>query len=275
MLKKSDVTKKFKINKEKKPPSLNIRKIGVVSRNYQYKFKNGFRDFSNTLPDILSLLDKNGCDTVLFSLFGIISRESYNLGTALDGLKNIKVIFLEYFQDGEERHQERFVTHHLTEQGWSDYEFKQAFGTITGMSKNNIEDFINIEFPQRIMGNACVLLCGETNGVKYSPKEKAVFDSFSLRASLPKKLDIILNPIHDRMTRFEMKLKRKFLSEHGRWVVSVWNKGKKDKNGDVKDGYSPAWTAYYNGQEISIPSIEHDIQNIEIGILDLVSPNHI
>ena len=46
---------------------------------------------------------------------------------------------------------------------------------------------------------------------------------------IPKEANIILNPIHDYMLRPEMKLKREYLSRSERWVISVWNKGKKSE----------------------------------------------
>jgi hypothetical protein len=49
----------------------------------------------------------------------------------------------------------------------------------------------------------------------------------------------------------------------------IQDKGKEDKNGAVRDGDAPAWTAYYNGQEISISPIKHDFPKIEIGILNV------
>ena len=125
---------------------------------------------------------------------------------------------------------------------------------------------------QRLLGNCTILLCGESNIVKYSKASKKIEDKFNFLEVLNKDIKIILNPIHDRMTRFEMKLKRQFLSQNKRWVVSVWNKGKLDKNGNMRDGKKPAWTIYYDGKEKDIKPIVCDIPNkvnIEIGILDL------
>jgi hypothetical protein len=271
MLTKNDGSaKQIKSEKANTAPILSITKLGVVSRDYQHKFKNGFRDFSSALPDILKLIDDKGCDAVLFSLFSIVPREFYDPIAAFKGLKNVKAVFLEEFQDrNKTRDAGRYVVHHRTSKIWAKYEFTQVFGTLTGMAQKDIDDFVKNEMSMRVLGNCCVLLCGESNGVKYSPKDRKVHDPFGLRKTIPKQTTIILNPIHDRMTRFEMKLKRKFLSEEGRWVVSVWNKGKKDKNGAVRDGDAPAWTAYYNGQEISISPIEHSFQKIEIGILNV------
>lgn len=249
-------------------PCLSITKLGIVSRDYQHKFANGYRDFSHALPDVLKLLDNKGCDAVLFSLFSIVPRQSYDPRTCFTGLKNIKGVFIEEFEDGKERIVKRYVVHHRTGNVWEEYDFNQRFATITGMKEKEINSFVINEMPKRILGNCCVLLCGETNGVKYSPKDNNVHDVFGLRQSVSKNTNIILNPIHDRMTRFEMKLKRQFLSQNNKWVISVWNKGKEDKNGNVRDGNEPAWTIFSNGKEVVINPIKN-VFGIEVGILDL------
>ncbi len=265
-------------------PNLNLQKIGIVARDYNLVFPNGYRDFSFALPSILNILDKEGCDSVLFSLFSIAPRKGYSPKKYIKNLKNIKTVFLEEFQDGKIREAGRYVIYYRSTSGWKEYEFSQVFGTLTGLRKadvadferkkgQNIEeifmqDFVRTELPKRVLGNCCVLLCGETNGVKYSRSDQKIHDTFELRKSIPKDVNVILNPIHDRMTRFEMKLKRKFLSENHRYVISVWNKGKQDKNGNVRDGSSPAWTVYYDQKEIEIERMKHSVEGVEIGILD-------
>jgi len=250
-------------------PNLNLKRIGIVARDYRGVFPNGYRDFSYALPSIFNLLDDNGCDSVLFSLFSIAPRRGYSPKKYFKNLKKIKAVFLEEFMDGESREVGRYVVYYRTRSGWEEYSFSQVFGTVTGMPKREIDDFVKYEIPKRILGNCCVLLCGETNGVKYSKNDKKIHDIYGLRKAIPKKTNIILNPIHDRMTRFEMKLKRKFLSKNNRWVISVWNKGKQDKNGKVKDGQGSPWTVYYNGKEIEVERIQNDI-GVEIGILDSI-----
>lgn len=245
-----------------------ITKLAIVSRDYRNRYENGYRDFSHMLPRVLEFADGRACNAVLFSLFTIIPRKPYDPYSFLRGLKNIKTVFIEEFQDGIQRKSDRFVIYHLSKEGWREYEIFQAFATLTGMTRTKILTFVDEEIPRRILGNCCVLLCGETNGVKYIPKHKRVEDTFGLRSAIPYEANVILNPIHNRMTRFEMKLKRKFLSENCRWVVSVWNKGKEDKNRKVKDGGRPAWTVYHDGKEIEIDPIHND-SDIEIGILDL------
>lgn len=249
-------------------PDLNIRKVGIVTRDYQKKFSNGYRDFSHILSQILRQLDDEGCDAVLFSLFGIIPRKGFDCRKAFSDLKNIKAICLEEFQDGKSREAGRYVVYYLTTSGWKEYEFHQVFGTVTDMRREEINDFVTNEFPKRLMGNCCILLCGETNGVKYSKGDKKIHDTYGLRKAIPTSVNVILNPIHDRMTRFEMKLKRQFLSRNERWVISVWNKGKQDKNGKIKDGKRPAWTVFYNGNEIDVPRIQNTFC-VEIGVVNV------
>jgi len=267
MTKKEIHPPSWQLSKEGSKPFLNIRKIGIVSRDYGVKFSNGYRDFSQPLPQVLKLLDKERCDVVLFSLFSIIPRKGYDPRRAFNGLENIKAILLEEFQDGINREAGRYVIYFRASSGWEEYEFYQIFGTVTGMPQKKVYDFVNNEIPKRIIGNCCVLLCGETNGVKYSKIDKKIHDTFGLRKAIPKSVNVVLNPIHDRMTRFEMKLKRKYLSENNRWVISVWNKGKKGKNGSLRDGDGAAWTLYHNGKERMIDI--HKEFGIQIGILDI------
>lgn len=268
MTKDREVTLQSSTGIPESKPNLNICKIGIVTRDYQKEFPNGYRDFSYALPQLLKHLDDQGCDTVLFSLFSIIPRKGYDCRNALNGLENIKAILLEEFQDVDNRKAGRYVIYHRTSSGWDEYEFYQIFSTITGMPQEKIHDYVQHEIPKRILGNCCVLLCGETNGVKYSQIDKKIHDTFGLRKAIPKNVSVILNPIHDRMTRFEMKLKRRFLSKNNLWVISVWNKGKQDKNGKTKDGNGPAWTVFHKGNEIDAPKIQN-IYGVEIGVLNI------
>jgi hypothetical protein len=261
------------IVKQGVPPKLNIKKIGIVSRDYRCEFPNGRRDFSHMLPEVLKLLDRNGCDAAVFSLFSIVSQESHGLSNkfARLRLRRIKAIFLEEFRDWpkkkkEQREAERNVVYHCSKGKWLEYEYHQKVSRGND-PRTRILSFVSDEMPKRILGNCCVVLCGESNGVKYSMTSKKVTDRFGVRAAIPQKTNIILNPIHDRMTRPEMKLKRTFLSEKGRWVISVWNKGKEDKNGRTRDGSGPAWTVFHNGVEKVVEPLPNEL-GIEIGILD-------
>lgn len=256
-----------------KIPHLDIKRLGLVSRNYETKYGNGHRDFSFAMPEILSLLDERQCDAALFSLYSVIPRGEFDITAALSKLRNLKALFLEEFEDTEPRRVIRYLVYYNSFDGWQRHEFHQQFATITGMSRNEVLSFVASEVPKRILGNCAVLICGESNGVKYFKSDQLIHDTFGMVASIPNDVSIILNPVHDRMTRFEMNMKRAFLSQNGRWVVSVWNKGKRDKNGTVKDGVEPAWTVYHNGVKTSIVSISNHL-DVEIGVLDATGLQH-
>lgn len=265
------------VNSVHSPNSISIEKVGIVSRDYRKKDKNRFRDFSYTFEGILLYLNEQSCDSVIFSLFTIVKRTSFEVMQTINNLniENIKVIFVEEFIDSNERKAGEYVIYFKDKNKWEEYRLIQKFGTLeyTKLFKDTVIEPFKAEVKeQRLFGNCTVLLCGETNIVKYSKASKKIEDKFKFLRVLNKDIKVILNPIHDRMTRFEMKLKRKYLSKNKRWVVSVWNKGKSDKNGKVKDGEKPAWTVYYNGKEKEIKPIVCNISNqanIEIGILDL------
>jgi|YelNatPaOPRAMG01_1025707.scaffolds.fasta_scaffold125041_1 hypothetical protein len=260
-------------NKSSEPPNINIKKLGIVSHDYSCEEDNKLRDFSYAFADILKCLDNKGCNSVLFALFTLIPRNDFKIEDYLKEQKNIELVFIEEFK---EENGNKYVIYYKLDSNWHKYCLTQKFGKLkyTHKFRNEIiTPFINEVRTQRIFGNFTVLLCGESNIVKYSKKSKSVEDPFNYLKEIPINIKVILNPIHDRMTRFEMKRKREFLSNKERYVVSVWNKGKKDKNGKVKDGKKPAWTVFYNGKEITLEKIDDcpiaSKSNIEIGVCEL------
>ena len=52
---------------------------------------------------VLSRLNDERCDTVLFSLYSIVPRKSFKPLRSMQQLRNIKTVFYEEFKDGEER----------------------------------------------------------------------------------------------------------------------------------------------------------------------------
>jgi hypothetical protein len=247
-----------------------LRRIGIISRDYRETFSNNRRDFSAHIGRILRLLDENECDAALFSMYSIIDRKNFNLRAALTQcqFKYLKAVFVEKFRDGRKRESLGNIVYSRTGPEWFADNFEQQFGSLKDRSRDYILRFVKCELPRRIFGNCLILYCGESNGVKYSMKDEKVNDEFGLREAIPKNVNLILNPVHDRMTRFEMRRKRKFLSERGRWVISVWNRGK-TFNGRTRDGSSPPWTVYNNGREVELREVSHDIESVSIGIVDI------
>ena len=253
---------------------LNINKIGIVSRDYRNREKNGHRDFSYAFKSILTTLDEQACDSVLFSLYTIDNRTSFNVQNILEELnfENIRTIFLEEFKDSEERIPLENVIYYQDKDKWREQRLTQKFARANELTKKRIEDFRKEVKEKRIFGNFAVLLCGETNIVKYNKDDKKIGDPHNYLPLLNEEIEVILNPIHDRMTRYEMKLKREYLSKNQRLVVSVWNKGRSDKNGKVKNYKTPDWTVFYNGMEKELKPLNHNVDNqadIQIGIINL------
>ena len=250
-------------------PAFNFRRLGIVSRDYHHTFPNNRRDFSYSLPSVLRLLDEEGCDAVVFSMYSIIPRKGFSVANKLEGLNSIRAVFIEEYKDGPKRAWLRNVVYFRKATRWRSFEIHQKFGALGRLPKDVAPRFVAEEMPGRLMGGCCVILCGEINGLKYSRKSKSVEDAFGLMAAIPANVRLAINPVHDRMTRFEMRLKRRFLSK-GRWVVSVWNKGKVHSDGKMRDGDRPAWDVYYDGEprNDAVKAVHNEL-NLEIGLLDL------
>ena len=182
---------------------LNINKIGIVSRDYRNREKNGQRDFSYAFKSILTTLDEQACDSVLFSLYTIDKRTSFNVENILKELniKNIRTIFLEEFKDDEERIRLENVIYYQDKDQWREQRLTQKFAR--GGVKNKVAESFKKEVKEeRLFGNFTVLLCGETNIVNYKESTKKIEDQHKFSKILDKDIKVILNPIHDKMNQF-------------------------------------------------------------------------
>jgi hypothetical protein len=253
-------------------PRLKVAKIGIVSRDYRHEYENGFRDFSEAFPDILKRLDEEGCDTVLFSLYSIVPRKEFDPFRSMRLLRNIKAVLYEEFKDGKKRKiKGSVVLYRGGHNKWHQYRLPGGgFASLKGPPKGRVEWFVQHVIPRRILGNCCAILCGESNGVRWSQERRRVEDVFGLRRSLPKEVTVVLNPGHDRMIPYQMKCKRRFLSQNDRWVISVWNRGKRDSSHRRRDGTKPPWTVFHNGKkrEIVVEPMPNQM-GVEIGILKI------
>jgi len=261
--KTKDIARPTLSSKTEPTPRLTVRKVGIVSRDYNHKHSNGFRDFSATFSRVLRVLDEKRCDTVLFSPWSIIPRKSFDPFRSLRGLRHVKSVLYEEFIDGRKRRGLRNLVFHRRSNIWRKYELPGGgFPKLRGSwqaKKRKVHHFTREVLPGRILGNCVVIICGESNGVPYHQNVGKVGDDFGLRRSLPKGVTVVLNPVHDWMSRHEMKKKRRYLSENNRWVVSVWNKGKR------RDATGSPWTVFHNGREIAVESIQNQ-EGVDIGI---------
>jgi hypothetical protein len=128
--------------------------------------------------------------------------------------------------------------------------------------------FIN-DLPNRRADDGLLVLCGETNIAKMEHHSDFI-DPFGFTDRLREmKIGPILNPIHDYMSRYEMKMKREHYSLGGRTVISVWNQGK------GRDAAQP-WTVFHDGMERTqavreLPTPFSDRPDIRIGVVDFAS----
>jgi len=286
-----------------KRPSLKVRRVGLVSRNYWNKLPNKI-DFSGVLRKVLSKLEEKKCDTVLLSLWSIILPFSVKEHLSAMRLRHIKVVLYEEFalngkiserdlrklrKFPEKPNSSRFVVCYRKNGVWREYKFNGVFGSLNPRKRDREEakaaglkikewmrgkaNCLVNQMPIRTMGNCCVLICGESNIVRRrrrrEDKEVKIYDESQIKRAMRENLRIVLNPGHDRMGP-RMNLKREFLSERPtRWVLSVWNKGKRGKHGKERDGKKPAWMVFNGGRKIkTIKQLGNLPNGLEAGVVD-------
>ncbi len=280
-----------------KRPNLKVHIIGLVSRNYWERLPNKI-DFSGVLKKVLKILDNdtNKCDTVLFSSWSIIRPLSVKKILSAIEPTNIKAVLYEEFALGLPKPRKfpaksgasRFVVCYRKNGAWHEYKFNQLFGSLNPREKDRkeakdagwkVDDWMEAKarclinrLPERVLGNCCVILCGESNIVRRrgTGKDVEVHDESHFKKAMPKNVRIVLNPGHDRMGP-RMNTKRKFLSKApSRWVLCVWNKGRKDKQGEQKfDGQGPAWMVFRDGKRLDpLPTKLQGFENaVEWGVV--------
>ncbi len=152
------------------------------------------------------------------------------------------------------------------------YELHQKFGSSRQVKRKR--EFVETEMQSRIFGDLLVLLCGESNVISIKRKSNQIEDQFgALNRIATLGVDVIVNPIHNYMVRYEMKLKRSALSKRGRVVLSVWNRGARKKGHEANESPSP-WTAFANRRDVSksLEEIPHPVAEqpgVRIALLDI------
>jgi len=252
-----------------------LSKLGLITRDYNFVAPNGYRDFSDTFESVLTYLDEQQCDTAVFSLYSLLHKHQGMVLSILAKQRHLKCVLVEYFDDdinANKRSNTQNVLYLKTQRGWHPYSCNKRFGSLSTGKKKKVTELLSVVSTERTIGNASVLICGETNIVRYQRLGKKVVDSYQYLSLLGNTTQVILNPVHDKMMRFEMVLKRKFLSQHGRTVISLWNRGKQLKSGRYLIERQPAWSIYHDGIDLDVPIVQHGIENdinLEIGILKL------
>lgn len=240
-----------------------IKKVAVVSHNYNLLNRYGAQDFTEHFAQINKLCDSKTCDTILYSLFtwdekSPIPRNRQNI---FNNLRHVKCIILEV---GNKKSLRKVVEVWLRDEE-QPLLLEQYFAKSSDPYGKKREFIRNIS--DRIFGNGIMVICGESNIANFAPKEGIFKDPFSFNGILKSNsVKFIFNPLHDYMTRYEMKKKRGYYSRDKRAVITVWNQGKRKGEAAVP------WTLFYNGKDVTgqvqeIPCQIPTRQDIRIGIL--------
>lgn len=252
-----------------------LYKLGLVTRDYNLVAPNGCRDFSRDFESILKYLDEHHCDSGIFSLYSLSHGYQDQVVPILTKLQHLQCVLIEYFDDDigtNKRSNTQNVLYLKTHDDWQPYLCNKRFGSLSTREKQKTFELLSAVTTERTFGNATVLICGESNIVRYQQKEKQVVDRHQYLSLHDADTQVILNPLHDKMLRYEMSLKREFLSQNGRTIISLWNKGKQLSSGRQFTEKCPAWSIYHDGTELHMPCVQHGIENtinLEIGILTL------
>jgi hypothetical protein len=243
-----------------------IRKVALVSHNYNVADSRGLYDYSEHFARINKLCDEQGCDTILYALYtwDQDSPVVRNHDAIFAGVDHIQRVALEVGQRGPKGidhsevwfrgERDPLVAHQHFAQGKDPDSSKRAF--------------IN-DLPNRRVADGVLVICGESN-IATMVQHSDFTDPFGLTDWLRERnVGPILNPIHDKMTRPEMKMKREHYSRSGRTVISVWNEG------HGREAPVP-WTVFHDGTKRTeavreLPTPFSDRPDIRIGVLDLAS----
>jgi hypothetical protein len=246
--------------------TVDIRRMALVSRDYWALNSNGRCDYSEYFNRINASCDAESCDAVLYSLYTWDTRSTIerNHDMIFACLKQVSLVILETyeFKDGE--------WYPCVVETWrrgklEPFISQQCFAT-SADHRNEKQRFIRA-FDSRQIGNALLMICGETNIAKTIRGSDEFNDSFGFNELLSRNgVRLIFNPIHDYMRRYEMREKRRYYSLEGRTIVSVWNIGK---------GNEPRlpWSVFHDGDEWT--DQVHELQpiperpDIRVGIVDL------
>lgn len=240
-----------------------VKKVAVVCHNYNVRNCYGLEDYSEHFSEINRICDNNGCDTILYALFTWDKKSPAvrNHQSIFHNLRNVQCIMIE---EGSKTSANKTVE--VWQKGKNKPKLiEQRFAKAKDFYEQK-KDFM-WDTSNRVIGNGIVVVCGESNIAGYVPKDGSFKDDFGFNSILKSlSIQVVFNPLHDYMTRYEMKRKRAYYSREGRTVITVWNQGKKKGEGRIP------WTVFHNGNDITemvreIPGPIPERSDIRIGIV--------
>ncbi|HLJ88738.1 MAG TPA: hypothetical protein VKZ53_18105 [Candidatus Angelobacter sp.] len=233
------------------------------------RFNQRQRGFWPFFPEIAYEANRHDADVLMFS------SSSHN-ESSLDelsrkhlfprGTKHSTVILGVTRLDGEELVEDIEVWHQAHR---SPSRLRQYFAKAShprAQKESLIENLLRRRF-----GHTMLLLCGEVNIVKTQRGKGDIVDDLHFRSRLRDLgINLVLNPSHTYMHRYEMAFKRQAISRPGRYLISVWNRGDPKKGTESK----VPWIAYRNGKNITaeikeIPLPEQLRYGIRMGVIRL------
>ena len=228
------------------------KKVALVAIDWTRSNKGSTRrrewevGFDPFFEEIIKVANGHACDTVLFALW---SRDAQTMNRRwpdrlFQSGPSVKAVILGSGKFvGKKFKEEEIQVWHKDAPG--PHGFRQAFARSIDPSCDQRALIENLS--SRSFGSTLVLACGESNIVKTIRGSQEIRDPHGFLDELDRrKVKVILNPIHDYMTRPEMKRKRSIYSEKGRSVLSVWNRGSRDR----PEATDP-WTVFSNGEDVT------------------------
>ena len=212
-----------------------IKKIALVSHNYNLADEQDLHDYSQHFVRINKLCDEQGCDTILYALYTWDERSAVpkDHDSIFGNLVHVQGVILEVGKPTRSYdHVEVWLRHQK-----EPLLIRQRF-TALSASRTEKRRFVD-ELPSRRIAQG-VLYFAESNIVSTVQGSDRFSDPFGfvdqLRGS---KARMILNPVHDYMSHPQMRKKRCFFSQGGRTAISVWNQGRGKES--IRRGRSSRW----------------------------------
>lgn len=189
-------------------------KIALISRDYEAA------DFRKSLNRILQAADDLGCNHAYFSLYSVHrTSRLLDLSWMLESRAHLERVVLETGDLWNE-------TDLRTEVWCRDLDYPRLYKRQFAFSaepQKTKQRFIS-QFQHRVIDDMAVCICGEIGIVRINRGTGRIVDDFSYRRLLTEyKVNLLVNPFHTKAFRYEINMKRKHLSQDGRWTISVWN----------------------------------------------------
>lgn len=233
-------------------------KIMMVSRDYNKD------DFYSHFKQVISLAEQHKVDTVLFPGWAydrnkrpITYDEIFGKTSSINNLL-IEIADIENEKDMETL----FFSRNMAGPQVINQRFSKSSD-----SDDKKKIFIN-ELPNRIFGNVACIVCGELGVLYFSRNKNKMLDKFNLNKQLEENnSNVILNYWHSYGRRYESNLKRKYLSQNKKTLISVWNQYFYDREPKIP------WCVFHNGQNTTenineLPTPFNDRPDIRVGIYE-------